>query len=79
MTDLRTGTGPDERSGAKPSLYEFTPREQGVIAGLADVWRSNPYPEGRTVPNYDHNEWQRGFRDGQAIREVTVEKEYAGD
>lgn len=56
------------------ATHGFTARELGVIAGLANVWRPNPFPAGRTAPNYDHDEWQDGFHDGLAIRSATLDQ-----
>lgn len=55
--------------GEQFPTFDPTPRERGILAGLADKWGENPYPRGDdgywTSREYD--EYAEGFEVGQAL------------
>jgi len=44
----------------------LTPRERGILAGLADRWGDNPYDQ-RYPETRESIEYQIGFRIGQKL------------
>ena len=55
--------------------FDPTPKERGILAGLADRWGENPYPRGEDG-YYESPESQRyteGFTLGLRLLELTKE------
>jgi len=64
----------NRRDKRMPEAFEPTPRQRGILDGLADRWGANPWAHRDGRESWEADEYRKGHRIGIELQFVAVKE-----